>query len=185
MANQTVCFDFDGVIHSYVSGWKGVDCIPDPPVPGIREAIKDIRAVGYNVAVLSARCNSEDGLRAIEEYLKRHKIEFDEVVSKKPGAVVYIDDRAICFDGDPYTLLEKIRKFRTWQERDPDITKIKYVIDGKPGEVMVSSSLTEEEMVDAVSKALVNDMFLKRDSTESYDIAKLWYENRSRRENNV
>ncbi len=28
---QTVVFDFDGVIHSYTSGWKGATVIPDPP----------------------------------------------------------------------------------------------------------------------------------------------------------
>ena len=35
----TVVLDFDGVIHSYSSGWRGKTCIPDPPVPGIREEI--------------------------------------------------------------------------------------------------------------------------------------------------
>lgn len=36
---QTVVFDFDGVIHSYISGWKESTTIPDPPVPGIAEAM--------------------------------------------------------------------------------------------------------------------------------------------------
>ena len=45
----TVVFDFDGVIHSYTSGWKGVAEIPDPPVPGIGEAIAELRQLGEHM----------------------------------------------------------------------------------------------------------------------------------------
>lgn len=110
----TVVFDFDGVIHSYVSGWKGVKEIPDPPVPGIKQAIADIRKAGYEVKVVSTRCADHEGLTAVRQYLLDEGIEVDEVCAEKPPAIVYIDDRAICFDGKPYKLLSKIEGFRPW-----------------------------------------------------------------------
>lgn len=114
---QTVVFDFDGVIHSYTSGWKGADQIPDPPVPGIREAISGIRKAGYEVCVVSTRCGTPEGMAAIENWLRKSRIEVDAVRREKPPAIVYIDDRAICFDGNADGLLEKIRGFRPWNRK--------------------------------------------------------------------
>lgn len=111
---KTVVFDFDGVIHSYTSGWKGIDIIPDPPVPGIKEAIAEIRAAGYEVIVVSSRCERLAGIEAIYKWLDDHGIVVDGVLARKPPAVAYIDDRAICFDGKPETLLGKIQAFKPW-----------------------------------------------------------------------
>ena len=61
-----VVLDFDGVIHSYVSGWQGVDVVPDPPVPLIDEEIKRIRAAGYRVVVVSTRCATPEGMSMTE-----------------------------------------------------------------------------------------------------------------------
>ncbi len=113
---QTVVFDFDGVIHSYTSGWKGMENIPDRPVPGIKEAIAEIRAAGYSVVVVSTRCAMPTGYIAVQQYLQHHKIEVDGVTCEKPPAVCYIDDRAITFDGNPATLLGKIRTFKPWNK---------------------------------------------------------------------
>lgn len=113
---QTVVFDFDGVIHSYTSGWKGNDVIPDPPVNGIKEAIDNIRAAGYEVIVLSTRCSTTQGIKAIKKWLKDFGIIVDDIVSKKPPALVYIDDRAIRFDGHTETLLEEIKNFKPWNK---------------------------------------------------------------------
>lgn len=112
----TIVFDFDGVIHSYVSGWKGINVIPDPPVPLIQEEIERIRAAGYKVVVVSTRCSDPAGMDAVKNYLDANGIVVDEVLAEKPPALVYIDDRAIRFDGDPRGLLERIQQFRPWQE---------------------------------------------------------------------
>ena len=111
---KTVVFDFDGVIHSYTSGWQGMAVANDPPVDGIREAIAEIRAAGYEVAVVSTRCADMKGYQAIVQYLDKHDIKFDRILAVKPPAIVYIDDRAICFDGKPETLLDKINAFKPW-----------------------------------------------------------------------
>ena len=36
---RTVCLDFDGVLHSYRSGWRGEEIIPDLPIHGTRDAV--------------------------------------------------------------------------------------------------------------------------------------------------
>lgn len=115
--NKTVVFDFDGVIHSYTSGWQGVDVIPDPPVPGIKEAIAEIRAAGYTVVVVSARTGNTPGSVAVNQWLIKHGIQVDGICSYKPPAMVYIDDRAICFDGKADTLLGKIKTFLPWHKK--------------------------------------------------------------------
>ena len=113
---RTVVFDFDGVIHSYTSGWKGETNIPDPPVPGIQEALKEIHDDGYEVVVVSTRCKTVFGRMAIENWLDMYGMtqEVDKVCKEKPPAIAYIDDRAICFDGHPETLLKKIQNFQPW-----------------------------------------------------------------------
>lgn len=117
MSKQTVVFDFDGVIHSYTSCWQGVDIIPDPPVPGIRQAIQNIRQAGYEVVIVSTRTATLEGARAMRDYLRDNGIEVDKICSEKPPAIVYIDDRAICFDGDAASLLRKIQEFVPWNKR--------------------------------------------------------------------
>lgn len=110
----TIVFDFDGVIHSYKSGWKGESIIPDPPVDGIKESIKAIKEAGYEVVIVSTRCSRYEGQVAIWEWLKKYDICVDDVCKEKPPALCYIDDRAICFDGHPETLLSQIESFTPW-----------------------------------------------------------------------
>ena len=113
----TVVFDFDGVLHSYASGWRGTTEIPDPPVPGMREVIDELHERGYKVVVGSTRCIGPEGMGAVKRYLKENQIEVDDVLAEKPPAICYVDDRAICFDGNTDGLIEKIVNFKSWVEK--------------------------------------------------------------------
>ena len=112
---KTVVLDFDGVIHSYISGWQGLENIPDPPCKGIKEAIDEIRQK-YKVVVVSSRTSTQKGIKAIEDYLRKYNIVVDEISDTKPPDIVYVDDRAISFSNDANTLLERIGNFKPWQE---------------------------------------------------------------------
>lgn len=116
---KTIVFDFDGVIHSYTSGWKGVTCIPDPPVPGVEKALEKLHKE-YKIVVVSSRCSTQTGIDAINLWLYQNNLAqyVDIVCKEKPPAIVYIDDRAICFDGDPDSLLGKIENFKPWYQKE-------------------------------------------------------------------
>jgi hypothetical protein len=108
---RTVCLDFDGVLHSYRSGWRGPEVIPDPPIHGTRQAVERLRQQ-YRVVVYSARCATPQGRAAVQAWLSKHQIEVDEVCEHKPPALVYVDDRAIPFRGDWDAVIGEIREFR-------------------------------------------------------------------------
>ena len=118
MDKKTIVFDFDGVIHSYTSGWQGISVIPDPVVPEIQAAINYLRMEGYEVIVVSTRCARPEGMGAVRRYLRDNHIVVDDVVAHKPPAICYIDDRAICFDRDALGLIGKIRAFKPWNQND-------------------------------------------------------------------
>jgi hypothetical protein len=59
-----LCLDFDGVIHSYTSGWQGAAIIPDQPVEGALNFI--YRATDhFRVAIFSSRSNQPGGVDAM------------------------------------------------------------------------------------------------------------------------
>lgn len=118
---KTVVMDFDGVIHSYQSGWHSGQKsseIYDPPTPGIREVILRLRLDGWVVVVVSARCHSFFGRRAIKKWLKMYDIKVDAVLRDKIPARCYVDDRAVCFSGNTSSLYDSIVSFKSWLDEE-------------------------------------------------------------------
>ena len=125
-----LCLDFDGVVHSYRSGWKGAEVVPDMPVPGAMEFMRQALTM-FRVAIYSSRSSSEAGISAMKQWVERHarQARFDghewwlkiEWPTNKPSAFVTIDDRAITFNG-VWPDLGGLYNFKTWWERAPTET---------------------------------------------------------------
>lgn len=116
-----LCVDFDGVVHSYSSPWKGAAVIPDDPVPGAL-AFLEAATEQFRVAIYSSRSNQVGGVVAMQEWLEKHagrsaewlrRIEWPMV---KPPAMITIDDRAITFDGT-WPDLATLKAFKPWNRR--------------------------------------------------------------------
>ena len=119
MDKQTIIVDFDGVIHSYESGWQGANVIPDPPVPGAIHFLEEA-ITHFQVSIFSSRSHQEGGIQAMRSWLWRYlapgqleKIQFPLV---KPPAILQIDDRAFCFEGT-FPSVQFIKEFQPWNKK--------------------------------------------------------------------
>lgn len=115
---KSICIDFDGVIHSYTSGWKGIDQIPDPPVPGAIVAIMKYIDYGYDVCIYSSRSKEQAGILAMIHWFLdngMHRSDMDKLSfpTQKPPAWLTIDDRCICFNGQ-FPDTDEIDNFKPW-----------------------------------------------------------------------
>lgn len=133
-----LCVDFDGVIHSYTSGWKGATVISDPAVKGALRWLWKATE-WFDVQVYSSRSKDFEALKAMQTWMMDQSTEefgHDHPMAcithtpagptypiifahEKPAAFLTIDDRAICFEGDwddldPADLLH----FKPWNKRD-------------------------------------------------------------------
>jgi hypothetical protein len=137
-ANPIICVDFDGVIHSYKSGWQGADVIPDAPVPGALDWLRDHLPipeavscmgppyVGPEPVIYSARSGQPGGVKAMKEwfiYHGMHPAYFTDKILKfptqKPSAFLTIDDRAVCFTGK-FPTTEEMLTFKPWHQLEAE-----------------------------------------------------------------
>lgn len=115
----TICVDFDGVIHSYASGWLGADVLPDPPNAGAIEWLRSMLSK-FDVTILTTRGQYPEGREAVTRWLIAHGLRPEEaqrilVTNEKCAALVYIDDRAIRFEGK-FPTADEIHQARPWHK---------------------------------------------------------------------
>jgi len=110
---RTICIDFDGVIIPFVS-----DLYADvKPLFGAATAIRSFAERGFRIVILTSRMSHEWWMAEnsnvanavsfgiaqrnyVEGILRKNDIPYDLVTSEKVPALLYLDDRAIYFNGD-------------------------------------------------------------------------------------
>ena len=135
MSKLILCLDFDGVCHSYISGWQGADNILDKPVDGLFEFLEEAKEV-FDIQVFSSRSHQDGGILAMRTWFSKHytdylfktkpelKERYSEFIigdwlkfpTEKPAAFVSIDDRAITFTGK-WPDIDTLRNFKPWYKK--------------------------------------------------------------------
>lgn len=110
MMKPTVCIDFNGVLDEYTGWVEGGVGTEYPPRYGASAFLEQLHSY-YTVVILTA-------IRPVHvrQWLQRwDMLEWvDDVTNIKPPATAYIDDRAICFDGDYGQVMEQLATFRPY-----------------------------------------------------------------------
>jgi hypothetical protein len=105
----TLCIDFDGVVHGYTSGWKGVDQIPDAMVPGFFEWCEAAYPL-FNLQIYSSRSKEQTGLEAMWNWISRQWIDKTNghimVSSLTPGLMGFTGSSKDTGTAGPPTLFE-------------------------------------------------------------------------------
>lgn len=110
-----ICLDVDGTLCELKHGHD--DYATVRPLPHAAESIRRLRAAGHYVILATARhmktCGGNVGQvvarqgPTLMEWLHRHGIEYDELWFGKPHADVYLDDKAMAFQGNWYAFGEQ------------------------------------------------------------------------------
>ena len=117
--NYSIAVDFDGVIHSYRSPWVAAEVIPDAPVPGAIEWLNEMRQ-RFRVIIFTTRGKTATGRLAVADWLVQYGYPAipEDVTAEKPPALIYLDDRAVRFDGKNFPTGDQIhRDFIPWNRK--------------------------------------------------------------------
>jgi len=116
---HTVCVDFDAVIAKY-DIWRGKGVFGEP-VDGAIAGLQRLKNSGWKIIVFTTRSETDQ----VKEYLVSKGIPFDAINFNeenidqgcslcKPLADVYLDDRAVVFEGDWGIAVDRVQSFVPW-----------------------------------------------------------------------
>jgi hypothetical protein len=116
----TAAFDLDGTVLSYKPGMASSNQF-GWPYPGVVSEMRKLWKDGWKIIIWTCRGRSQE----LVDHLVRCNIPFDEINVNTSGphdspkiyADVYVDDKAITFDGKTEGLAERIKNHRPWHEK--------------------------------------------------------------------
>lgn len=126
---KVAAIDFDGTLHHYLE-WNGKEAVGDPIQKDIaRRELHKLRSKGWRIVIWTSRSE----LDPVEEWLNEQAIPFDSINNnpfapdnllgcRKIHAHVYLDDRALKFEGDWNGIAEKIEKFEVWYRKNDEFS---------------------------------------------------------------
>lgn len=102
---KRICIDYDHVLVNGEGEW----------IEGAVAAIRRFRNMGYTVVIHSCRAAWDGGVDVIERKLRDTGVKIDKTLvihrtGAKPNAALYIDNRALHFQGDWNATIREARE---------------------------------------------------------------------------
>lgn len=105
---KTIAIDLDGVLDEYYGKYD------KNSIPKIKEGAKDFvikLSKDYKLILFTTRNSKTAKKWLVDNNIDKY---FIEITNKKPLASIYLDDRAINFDGDYIKTLGEIKNFKVY-----------------------------------------------------------------------
>lgn len=105
---KTIAIDLDGVLDEYYGKYD------KNSIPKIKEGAKDFvieLSKDYKLVLFTTRNSKTAKKWLVDNNIDKY---FIEITNKKPLASIYLDDRAINFDGDYNKTLDEIKNFKVY-----------------------------------------------------------------------
>lgn len=109
MHKKTIAIDLDGVLNNYTGYSEDIPTIKK----GAKDFIKNLHK-DYNLILFTNRKPKTATEWLIANNLDKY---FQDVTNVKPIANIYLDDRAIVFNGDYDKALNEIKNFKTYWKK--------------------------------------------------------------------